>query len=363
MTEIGRDDSALVLGRYRLMENQWAGYWWAGLAPGHDVHLNCAVDILTAPVAPGARLGDLVATRAHTVAALQHPVLPVIHDMGMEDERVVLVYRRGATRPLTDMFERGAGGWTVERALLFVADIAEALGLAHAVGLSHGSLHAAGVLVRPDGTAVLPDLVWPRTSVGVDGVNTAPEVRAGQAPGPRADVYALGALLRRILEVIGTEADDAVLAVMRRAMAQRPEDRHPNGAVMSAALRACAIDEIGMAGDDNAPPIPLAKRAPRSVMPATTPLGQLRVAGARPPSRRPTSAYPARRRPSDVAIPIVIALTLVLWPMAHVVMRDMVGRAWSWQPHAGIEHPFGHRWHDPDAPRPEEGDHHLPMIP
>jgi len=239
-----------------------------------------------------------------------------------------------------------------------VADIAEALGLAHAAGLAHGSLHTAGVLVRPDGTAVLPDLVWPRTPVGVDDgddVDMAPEVRAGQTPGPRADVYALGALLRRILGTIGAEGDDAALTVIRRAMARRPEDRHPNGAVMSAALRACAIDEIGMASDDGAPSIPLTRRAPRSVTPATTRPGRPRVAGARPPLRRPTSAHPAPRRPSDVAIPIVIALTLVLWPMAHVVVHNMMGRAWLWRPHAGVEHPFGHRWRDPDAPQPGEG--------
>ncbi len=53
-----------------------------------------------APVALGARLGGLVAARARIVATLQHPVLPIIHDMGMEGERVILVYRRGHTRPL-----------------------------------------------------------------------------------------------------------------------------------------------------------------------------------------------------------------------------------------------------------------------
>lgn len=240
MPDIERDDSRLLLARYRVISGPTTTYFSVNFAPAHDVRLDCAVDILTAPAPLGTPLGDRFAARAHIVAAFQHPALPLIHDMGLEGDRLVVVYRRDAARPLIDTLTQSTGDWrwTAERALLFATDVADALGLAHAAGLSHGSPDATNVLVRPDGTAMLQDLICPPALGTVDGAHGD---RFGQQHDPRhdprADVYALGALLRLLLDAMELRGDDAVRAVIRRATAPRPGDRYPDGAALAHALR------------------------------------------------------------------------------------------------------------------------------
>jgi serine/threonine-protein kinase len=96
-----------------------------------------------------------------------------------------------------------------QEAARLVRDLARALAYAQGLGLVHGALHPASVLIDPDGNARLIDfglaaaeaasparalrLVARLERAGV----RAPEVTPGVAPDPLADIYALGALLLR----------------------------------------------------------------------------------------------------------------------------------------------------------------------
>lgn len=339
MSHIERENDVLLLARYRVSDGPAAGHIPAAFMPAHDVRLDCAVDILMAPAPTGTPQGDRFAARAHAVAALQHPALPLIHDMGIAGDRLAVVYRRDNARPLTDALthDAGDGGWTAERTLLFVADVADALGLAHAAALSHESPNAANVLVRPDGMPVLQDLVWPPA---VDFVDGAHRDGVGQQHDARADVYALGALLRRLLEVMELRGNDVARAVIRRAMAPRPGDRYPDGAALAHALRSCA--EGIASGSERRSSVSVAQMAPRPAGPATV--------------RRQAVAPVSRRRSHDVTIPIALALAFTLWPAAHILARGFGGHGLAWPHRPGFEQPFGHQWDDPGWRHPGAGE-------
>ncbi len=89
--------------------------------------------------------------------------------------------------------------WTVARALRLVATLAEALGLLHAQGLCHGALRADSIVLGAGSNVFIGDLVQPRLDAARFLEDAAPEIRAGEAPTPRTDVFLLGTLLCRLL--------------------------------------------------------------------------------------------------------------------------------------------------------------------
>ena len=122
--------------------------------------------------------------------------------------------------------ERNHGGLGRDTCLAVMAQLAEAVGAAHTLGILHNDLKPANILISP---AQTPGLQWQvkiadfgvasvtrenrlaelhlgdRTlqpgDAGVGGTSLyhAPEVRRGVAPTPAADVYALGVILFQLL--------------------------------------------------------------------------------------------------------------------------------------------------------------------
>ncbi|MBX9580912.1 MAG: serine/threonine protein kinase [Gemmataceae bacterium] len=163
-----------------------------------------------------------------------------------------------------------------------LADVCDALHHVHSRGLVHADVKPSNILPRADGSAVLTDFGLSATTAGpVTTPNAffldespagppagtpgymAPEVLAGGRADARADVYAAGVVLYEL--AVGTrpfsgtnpfaleyqvrasdgpdrdgpaaDVPDPVWAVIRRAMAARPDDRFPTAAAMAEALR------------------------------------------------------------------------------------------------------------------------------
>jgi serine/threonine protein kinase len=207
---------------------------------------------------------------ARVLARLEHPGLVPVHDVGtLPDGRVFYVMRlvRGKRLDEHARQERSLSGL-----LRLFERVCEAVAFAHAQGVLHRDLKPANVMVGPFGEVLVLD--WGLAKeVGAPPppAATPPPEDAGQALGPidlsdaptrtrrgtvlgtpgfmapeqargevdrldqRADVYALGAMLRFLLETRDADPPRALAAIAAQATAADPGQRY-------ASVRALAED-------------------------------------------------------------------------------------------------------------------------
>jgi len=174
-----------------------------------------------------------------------------VHDIGeLDDGRPYFVMTYADRGSLADRLADGP--LPVPVALRYGADVARGLAVLHEVGVIHRDVNPANVLLR-SGRAGLGDRVLIADlglakaaargsgftlTVGTPGY-MAPEQAAGGGVTKRTDVYAVGALLWHLLTGAPPDLDAplppaglpaAVDAVLRQALARRPEERFPSAA-------------------------------------------------------------------------------------------------------------------------------------
>lgn len=211
MSDLGR----LVAGRYRLVERIGRG--------GMGTVWRAEDELLGRPVAvkklhpPQPHLQDdeletlFERTRreARSAARISHPNVVVVHDV-VEDEglpSIVMEYVPATT--LGDLLkERGPVG--PEEAARIGRGMIAALRAAHAAGVLHRDVKPGNVLLSDTGRVVLTDFgiaqasgtsTLTRTGELIGSIDfLAPERLTGGAPGPEADLWALGATLFQAVE-------------------------------------------------------------------------------------------------------------------------------------------------------------------
>src|SRR5207237_3054258 len=137
---------------------------------------------------------------ARVAAAVSHPNIVTLYEVGEEDGRLELVHEfvQGQTlktiiagRPLSP-----------RRAVDLAGQIAEALADAHAADLVHGAMTADAIVVTPKGHAKITDFglgTWSARAGGAGQAGEAGEVgKAGDAA-YRADLHSLGVILFEML--------------------------------------------------------------------------------------------------------------------------------------------------------------------
>ena len=209
-------------------------------------------------------------------ASLNHQNLVAVYDVDTDGESVLIVMEYVDGTTLAD--ELRTGPLADQDVARIVTDVAAALDYVHAEGIVHRDVKPANVLLRAkDGRAKLADLgiatAAESTRITVSGTvmgtaaYMAPEQLEGAEAGPAADVYALAAVAfealsgrkardgdtpMAIAHQVANEpapdlraawpgADPGVAAVLERAMARRPEDRHRRAGELATELRA-ALD-------------------------------------------------------------------------------------------------------------------------
>jgi eukaryotic-like serine/threonine-protein kinase len=160
---------------------------------------------------------DRFSAETHAVAALSHPNIITIHDVGELDGLPYAVMELLEGQTLKDRM--AAGPLTVTETLRIATQAASALAAAHAAHIVHRDLKPANVFVLRAGAIKLldfgiakvlsqPDLATmtattPGLVIGTAGY-MAPEQARGQDLDARADVFAYGSLLYEM--VTGTRA-------------------------------------------------------------------------------------------------------------------------------------------------------------
>ncbi|MDX1419039.1 MAG: protein kinase [Rubricoccaceae bacterium] len=176
---------------------------YKGYAPERGVVL---LKVLTPEAAADPALGAWLAREAAAVAAVEHPNVVALYASGQEDGRPYLVTEYVEGRSLAQALD-AHGPLPPELAAWVTAETARGLGAAHAAGLLHRDLKPANVLLGDDGRVKLTDF---GLATRVDTAEAAGEVRGtpgylapesvrGEAVGPAADLFALGAVLAEAL--------------------------------------------------------------------------------------------------------------------------------------------------------------------
>ena len=140
---------------------------------------------------------------ARMAAALSHPNLVAVFDVGEEDglPYIVMEYVEGET--LADLMRRSAPV-NPDRAVDLLLQVCAGLEHAHAAGLVHRDVKPQNLLVRSDGVVKIADFGIARTlqATRLTQVGTvlgtaaylAPEQAAGERVTAAADIYSLGAV-------------------------------------------------------------------------------------------------------------------------------------------------------------------------
>ncbi len=245
---------------------------------GRDV----AVKVLPAGFATDSERQKRFEREARATAALSHPNILAVYDVGRHDGLPYLVEELLEGESLKDMLDRGA--LRVAEATRVATEMAKGLAAAHERGIVHRDLKPGNVFLTRDGTVKILDfglakrlptvpqdevetLTWAQTATSMEGgvlgtvAYMAPEQVRGQRVDQRADVFAFGVVLYELLAgerpFRGATATDTVVAILEsepaplpasvpqalaavvaRCLTKDPERRYQRGSEVRAALEA-----------------------------------------------------------------------------------------------------------------------------
>ena len=266
------------MGRYRLLEPIGRGGMSTVYAGEHvTLRRPVAIKVLHDHLVGEGVMGRRMIDEAHTIAALHHPGIVEVLDVGTtSDGRTFVVMERLQGEPLSERL-RG-GRLPEERAIAFARQLASALEVAHAAGVVHRDLKPENVFIVDDpdvpGGERVKVLDFGIAKRDIDGrertltgvvlgtpAYMAPEQTVGGAVDGRADVYALGVVLYLMvtgaLPFQGANTDELMVehafcapapaaarapvsrrlsAIIERCLAKRPADRYDSMAVLAATL-------------------------------------------------------------------------------------------------------------------------------
>src|SRR5688500_1870720 len=194
---------------------------------------------------------------ARVLAALEHPGIVSIHDAGrLSDGRPFYVMRLVRGRRLDEQARDESLGERLRRFL----SVCDAVSFAHSRGVIHRDLKPANVMVGEFGEVLVLDwgvaklsgesrdptdagcsvegdgITGDGVAVGTPGFMPPEQSSGAQSVDVRADVFALGALLR---DLVGPERVAAPLrAISARATALNPRDRYASVDALGADVRA-----------------------------------------------------------------------------------------------------------------------------
>jgi eukaryotic-like serine/threonine-protein kinase len=266
------------LGRYEIVSVIGAG-GMGEVYRAHDPRLgrDVAIKVLPTTLASDPEAMARFRHEARAVAALSHPNIVAIYDVGEEGSTAYVVLELLEGETVRRFLARGTTGWRA--GVEWVAAAADAIAVVHGKGIVHRDLKPENLFLTAEGALkildfglalafVLGDVDLTRSSapeqmlaVGTLGYMSPEQVR-GQTLNPAADLFALGCILYEVLTgrrpfARDTAADtlsavlhdepefdeasrpwpDELTSITRQCLAKAPADRFQSGRALAAALR------------------------------------------------------------------------------------------------------------------------------
>ncbi|MDX6770085.1 MAG: serine/threonine-protein kinase [Elusimicrobiota bacterium] len=331
-----------TLGRYEIEKELGRGAMGV-VYLGRDPKINRMVAIKTMMLEAGGDDASLKEVKerffreAESAGTLNHPNIVRIFDAGDENE---VAYIAMELLDGHDLVKYGTkdGLLPLEKALDYVATVADALDYAHAAGIVHRDIKPANIMLLKDGSIRVADFGIARISASsktatgtVMGTPSymSPEQVAGKKVDGRSDLFSLAVALFELTtgekpfkggEGIGTllfqiandphpdprairaDLPASLKAVIDKGLAKKPEERFSRGSEMAAAIRAVIAELKGGAPAAAPAPAPAPVKTAEVTAPAPAPAPE----PARTPAP-PVGLAPAEKTqppaPAPVAAP------------------------------------------------------------
>lgn len=233
-----------------------------------------AIKLIRADLLDGDERAEFLARFAQEAQAAgrcAHPNIVTIHDFAVHEGNPFLAMEFVPGETLAEAL-RHEGRFAPARAVAVIVQVLDALGAAHAMGIVHRDVKPANIMLLPDGRVKVADFGVARIEntnatqtgavLGTPGYMSPEQCRGDRVDG-RSDLFSAGDVLfemlrgtrpfpgRSFAEIAAALLDPApfdpgpslagqapaLIAVLRRALAKRVEDRFPTAGAMAAALR------------------------------------------------------------------------------------------------------------------------------
>jgi serine/threonine protein kinase len=311
-----------------------------------------AIKTVSLPAEPDPETAEEIARfrrEAQAAGRLQHPNIVAVYDYGETNDiaYIVMEFVDGPSlkAPL-DNHERFALP-DIQRVM---NDLLAGLQFSHDRGVVHRDIKPANIMMTSDGRAKIADFGIARierssmtqagTVLGTPAY-MSPEQFMGQVVDARTDVYSAGVLLYQLLtgerpfeggltaimhKVLNTDppapselavtVPNALDAVVKRAMAKRPDDRYPSATAFAEAIRQAIagapspVDDILGSGDDGAEATVIGRTHAAAAPARTAP------AKPEPPSPGRAPAPPSRSKVplfAGIGVAVVVILGGAGW--------------------------------------------------
>ncbi len=275
-----------TLGQYQIIEVAGKGGMavvYKAFQPSLNRHV--ALKVLPDYLAQDEQFVMRFEQEARAAAALRHPNIMVIYDVGQEGAThyIAAEYLEGAT--LSQAIAAQRGPLPLPRIVNIINQLASALDFAHARGLVHRDIKPSNAFVGADDHVTLMDfgiakalqggaqMTRTGTMVGTPEY-MSPEQAEGRQIDRRSDIYSLGVMLYQLLTgrvPFQAETPTAVLLAHVMQMPQPPTQLNPN---IPPAVEAVVMRSLAKRSEDRFPTA-----------------GELAQALARAASGAPASAY------------------------------------------------------------------------
>ena len=206
---------------------------------GRDV----AIKVLPERLASDRDAASRFERESKAVAALSHPNILAIHDVGTTDGTAYAVTELLDGATLRDRLEHG--GLPVRKCVEYGIQIADGLAAAHEKGIVHRDLKPENVFVTPDGRVKILDFGLAKAAAPLDAAETnsptmssptdpgtvlgtvgymSPEQVRGKPADHRSDIFSLGAVLYEMATGSRAFKGDSAIETMNAVLKEDPPE-------------------------------------------------------------------------------------------------------------------------------------------